>query len=120
MRGHPQMCGQLPIAYESSTPVQLSTPAEPPMAPLPPPVPALAIAAGPATAAEPVMPPPTTGPSPMQTDYIVRFVRVADTHFHSYFAQNGSAPLAKEKDTLGKLFEKYRGMSIPGRAMKSR
>jgi len=28
---------------------------------------------------------------------------------NSYFASNGSAPLAKDKDSLAKLFEKYRG-----------
>jgi hypothetical protein len=34
----------------------------------------------------------------------------ANSRFNSYFASNGSAPLAaKEKDSLGKLFEKYRG-----------
>jgi hypothetical protein len=33
----------------------------------------------------------------------------ANPKANSYFASNGSAPLAKEKDTLGKLFEKYRG-----------
>jgi hypothetical protein len=33
----------------------------------------------------------------------------ADSKATSYFAQNGSAPLAKERDTLDKLFEKYRG-----------
>jgi hypothetical protein len=33
----------------------------------------------------------------------------ADSKTNSYFASNGSAPLAKERDTLGKLFEKYRG-----------
>jgi hypothetical protein len=30
---------------------------------------------------------------------------------NSYFASNGTAPLAKEKDALGKLFEKYRGQT---------
>ena len=35
--------------------------------------------------------------------------RNANSKFNSYFASNGSAPLAaKEKDSLGKLFEKYR------------
>jgi hypothetical protein len=33
----------------------------------------------------------------------------ANPKANSYFASNGSAPLAKEKDNLGKLFEKYRG-----------
>jgi hypothetical protein len=33
----------------------------------------------------------------------------ANPEAHSYYASNGSAPLAKEKDILGKLFEKYRG-----------
>jgi hypothetical protein len=112
MRGYPPMHGQLPIAYEISTPVQLSISAEPAMAAEP------AVAAEPAMTAEPVMPPPPTCPSPRQNDPIIRFVRDADNHPHSYFAQNGSAPLAKEKDTLGKLFEKYRGMSNHGRAMK--
>jgi len=112
MRGRPSMHGRLPIAYEISIPVQPSMSTEPPMAPLPPPLPS------PSMAAEPAMPPPPTGPSPRQTDSIIRFSRVADNHPHSYFAQNGSAPLAKEKDTLGKLFEKYRGMSVHGRAIK--
>jgi hypothetical protein len=119
MRGYPPMHGRLPIAYEISIPVQPSMSAEPPMPPLPPP----SIPAQPAMAPEPAMPrPPTgpspTGPSPRRTDSIIRFVRAADNHLHSYFAQNGSAPLAKEKDTLGKLFEKYRGMSMHGRPMK--
>jgi hypothetical protein len=108
MRGYPPMHGQLPIAYELSIPVQHSISAEPPMPPLPPP----------SIPAQPAMPPPPTSPSPRRTDSIIRFVRVADNHPHSYFAQNGSAPLAKEKDTLGKLFEKYRGMSIHGKLMK--
>jgi hypothetical protein len=33
----------------------------------------------------------------------------ANPKTNSYFASNGSAPLAKEKDSLAKLFEKYRG-----------
>jgi hypothetical protein len=33
----------------------------------------------------------------------------ANPKINSYFASNGSAPLAKEKDSLAKLFEKYRG-----------
>jgi hypothetical protein len=28
---------------------------------------------------------------------------------NSFFGSNGTVPMAKEKDTLGKLFEKYRG-----------
>lgn len=36
--------------------------------------------------------------------------QITNSDFNSYFASNGSAPLAaKEKDSLGKLFEKYRG-----------
>jgi hypothetical protein len=33
----------------------------------------------------------------------------ADSQPNSYFASNGSAPLAKERDTLAKLFDSYRG-----------
>jgi hypothetical protein len=36
--------------------------------------------------------------------------QITNSEVNSYFASNGSAPLAaKEKDSLGKLFEKYRG-----------
>ena len=37
----------------------------------------------------------------------------ADPKSNSYFASTGSAPLAKEKDSLAKLFEKYRGKHLP-------
>jgi hypothetical protein len=33
----------------------------------------------------------------------------ADWSPNSYFGSNGTPPMAKEKDALGKLFEKYRG-----------
>ena len=36
-------------------------------------------------------------------------LRNADQSRYSYFGSNGTAPMAKEKDALGKLFEKYRG-----------
>ena len=32
-----------------------------------------------------------------------------DFYLNSYFGSNGTVPLAKEKDVLLKLFEKYRG-----------
>ena len=52
------------------------------------------------------------------TDYLVmpydewlsrRFGRNANGFRNSYFGSNGTPPMAKEKDALGKLFEKYRG-----------
>jgi hypothetical protein len=42
-------------------------------------------------------------------DFTFEREQIANSKANSYFASNGSAPLAKEKDTLAKLFEKYRG-----------
>ena len=33
----------------------------------------------------------------------------ANAALNSYFGSNGTVPMAKEKDALAKLFEKYRG-----------
>jgi hypothetical protein len=50
---------------------------------------------------------PTGG---MDFEDFMRMHRQASANFpHSYFGSNGTPPMAKEKDALGKLFEKYRG-----------